>query len=267
MATTTAILRRGGSLGGYQIDDLIAVGGTVMVYRAQQVSLGRSIALKVLSPQLSRDESFRERFRHEGRLLAGLDHPNVVTIYDSGEADGLLYIAMRLVDGTTLAERLRGSSLSAEETTSILGPIAGALDAAHAIGLVHRDVQPQNILLDSRGHPYLTDFGVAAANGPALPLTGSDGFAGSVDYCAPEQIAGELPRATADVYSLTAVLYECLTGEVPYPRDTDDDVMRAHLHERPPRLSSLSSVAAELNRVIAREWRSDLAVATPRPAN
>ena len=176
----------------------------------------------------------------------------MVTIYDSGEADGLLYIAMRLVDGTTLAERLRGSSLWAEETTSILGPIAGALDAAHAIGLVHRDVQPQNILLDSRGHPYLTDFGVAAANGPALPLTGSDGFAGSVDYCAPEQIAGELPRATADVYSLTAVLYECLTGEVPYPRDTDDDVMRAHLHERPPRLLSLSSVAAELNRVIAR---------------
>ena len=132
VAVTAAMLARGEVLGGYRIEDLVGIGGMAIVYRAEQLSLGRTVALKVLAPQLSRDAAFRERFRREGTHVAALDHPHVVTIYDSGEADGRLYLAMRLVEGITLAERMREDGLSAAATVSILTPIAAALDAAHA---------------------------------------------------------------------------------------------------------------------------------------
>ncbi|MGH3494688.1 MAG: serine/threonine-protein kinase, partial [Sciscionella sp.] len=252
MAATTTILSRGDVLAGYRIDDLIGVGGMAMVYRAEQVSLGRRVALKVLTPQLSRDESFRERFRREGKHIAALDHPNVVTIYDSGEADGRLYLAMRLVDGTTLADRMRSPGLSADETMEVLAPIADALDVAHSIGLVHRDVKPQNILLSASGDPYLTDFGVAKMTAATLGLTSTGGFVGSINYASPEQILGELAKSGADIYALSAVLYQCLTGQVPYPRDTDAGVMHAHLHDPPPPLPAPEPQAQALSAVIAR---------------
>src|SRR5579871_1256866 len=175
------MLGRGEVLGGYRIDDVVGIGGMAIVYRAEQLSLGRTVALKVLAPQLSRDEAFQERFRREGRHAAALDHPNVVTIYDFGEALGRLYLAMALVDGTTLAQRLLDSSVSPDAAVSILGPIASALDAAHRLGLVHRDIKPQNILLDGRDTPYLADFGVATRPGGAA-LTSTGGFVGSVHY-------------------------------------------------------------------------------------
>jgi serine/threonine-protein kinase len=244
-------------LGGYRIDDIIGIGGMAIVYRAEQLSLGRPIALKVLAPQLSMDEAFRERFRREGKHVAALDHPHVLTVHDSGEIDGRLFLAMRLVDGASLAEQMQRKGLSADETLSILTPIADALDAAHSIGLVHRDVKPQNILIGQSGHPYLADFGVAKGGTATLGLTGTGGFIGSVNYASPEQIRGLAASPSGDVYALAAVLYECLTGQVPYPRDTDAGVMHAHLNEPPPKLAITASNATELDSVIARGMAKD----------
>jgi len=244
-------------IAGYRVDDLIGVGGMAIVYRAEQVSLGRRVALKVLSPRLGRDEAFRERFRREGKSAAALHHPNVVTIFDSGEAGGRLFIAMLLVEGSTLADVMAGAGLSAEETVSLLTPIGSALDAAHALGLVHRDVKPQNVLLDKAGHPYLADFGIAKGSAGAGGLTPTGGFVGSLNYAAPEQIRGDAATATTDVYALSAVLYQCLTGQVPFMRDTDASVMYAHLHEAPPRLPADSSRANELSRILARGMAKD----------
>jgi tRNA A-37 threonylcarbamoyl transferase component Bud32 len=254
---TTAVLAKGEILGGYRIDDIIGLGGMAIVYRAEQLSLGRPVALKVLAPQLSRDEAFRERFRREGKSVALLDHPHVLTVHDSGEIDGRLFLAMRLVDGGTLAERMLDEGLSADDTLAILGPIADALDAAHAAGLIHRDVKPQNILIGSNGHSYLADFGVATASTATLGLTGTGGFVGSVNYAAPEQIRGHKTTAACDIYALAAVLYQCLTGEVPYPRDTDVGIMHAHLHDPPPAFAVAAPGAAALNAVIGRGMAKD----------
>jgi serine/threonine protein kinase len=176
VSTGTAVLARGDKLGGYEIEDIIGFGGMAIVYRAQQTSLGRPVALKVLAPQLSGDAAFRERFRREGHHVAGLDHPHVLTVYDSGEIDGRLYLAMRLVDGGTLADKMQTGGLSADDTLAILEAIAGALDAAHAAGVVHRDVKPQNILIDRNERPFLADFGVAKGGGSAT--VGFEGRAG-----------------------------------------------------------------------------------------
>ena len=235
MAITTSILRAGDMLDGFRIDELIGHGGTAIVYRAEQISLGRPVALKVLSDHLARDDAFRERFRREGKHLAAFEHPHIVPVYDSGEQDGLLYLVMRLVDGTNLAELIRDRKIDAERTISILKPIANALDAAHADELLHRDVKPQNILVTERGHPYLADFGVAKGSN-TYDLTATGGFVGSVNYASPEQIQGSTLTPASDIYALAAVLYTCLTGEVPYPRESDPAIMYAHLHEPPPRL-------------------------------
>jgi serine/threonine protein kinase len=251
-----AILAPGEELGGFQIISVIGFGGMAVVYLAEQLSLGRQVALKVLSPQLSGDADFRERFRREGKNVAALDHPNIVPIYDSGEYNGRLYLAMRLVVGSTLGERMLEAGLSAAETMAILRPIANALDVAHAARLVHRDVKPQNILLTADDHPYLADFGVA--KGPETHgLTATGGFIGSLNYAAPEQILGRPTTPAGDVYALTAVLYQCLTGQVPYPRETDAGVMHAHLNEPPPTLLGSDEIETQLSDVIARGMAKD----------
>ncbi|MGA2469122.1 MAG: serine/threonine-protein kinase [Solirubrobacteraceae bacterium] len=261
---TATILGSGETLGGYRVDDVIGFGGMAIVYRAEQLSLGRRVALKVLAPQLSHDGAFRERFRREGKHAAALEHPNVVTVYDSGEADGRLYLAMRLVEGTTLAERMRASGLSADDTISVLRPIASALDAAHAVDLVHRDIKPQNILLGRDDHPYLADFGVAKGMAGGDGLTATSGFVGSINYASPEQIRGEPATAAGDTYALAAVLYECLTGQVPFPRDTEAGVMHAHLSEPPPSLPSVAANVERLDRVIARGMAKEPAERYPQ---
>ncbi|HEY7960887.1 MAG TPA: serine/threonine-protein kinase [Solirubrobacteraceae bacterium] len=251
MATTTSMPEPGKVLGGFRVDDVIGVGGMAVVYRAEQLSLGRLVALKVLAPHLTRDEIFRERFRREGKHAAALEHPNIIPVYDSGEVDGLLFIAMRLVDGQTLAEILQSQKLTASRMMKILGPISSALDTAHSAGLVHRDVKPQNILITKSSHPYLADFGIAKSS-QTHGLTDTGMFVGSVHYASPEQIEGKPLTPASDLYSLTAVFYQCLTGQVPFPRDSDVAVMHAHLSQPPPSLSGPAGEMGELDAVIAR---------------
>ena len=250
------VLAPGETLGGYRIRGVIGVGGMAIVYRAEQLSLGREVALKVLSAKLSHDEAFRERFRLEGKNVAALDHPNIVSVYDSGEVDGHLFLAMRLVQGSTLADRMHGHGLSAEETLRILGPIAAALDAAHAAGVVHRDVKPQNILLADSGDPYLADFGVAKGL-HAAGMTTTDGFVGSFNYAAPEQFLGTPATAATNIYALTVVVFQCLTGELPYARNTDAGALVAYVNEAPAtNLTALRPVSA-LNEIVARGMAND----------
>jgi serine/threonine protein kinase len=250
------LLRPGDTIGGFRVDDVIGIGGMAIVYRAEQVSLGRPVALKVLSTKLTSDTTFRERFRREGTHAAALEHPNIVPVYDSGEQDGHLYLAMRLVEGTNLAELIHTRGLTADQTIEILRPIASALDTAHAAGLIHRDVKPQNILITAQGHPYLADFGVAKGSNTA-GLTATGGFVGSINYASPEQIKGLTLTPASDVYALTAVLYQCLTGDVPFPRETDAGIMHAHLNEPPPTLPTVAGANSDFHTVLARGMAKD----------
>jgi serine/threonine protein kinase len=249
--TASKILSEGTMLAGYSIEGVIGIGGMAVVYRAEQVGLERLVALKVLSADLSHDDAFRERFRREGRNVAKLKHPNIVTIFDSGEENGRLFLAMELVEGVTLAERMRAAKLTADETIEVLRPIADALDAAHRNGIVHRDIKPQNILIDDFGKSYLADFGIAKTALTA-GFTVTRGFIGTYDYAAPEQALGQPVSVATDIYGLTAVLFQCLTGTVPYPRETDPMVLNAHVNEPPPSVLTNRSGAEEINRLLAR---------------
>ena len=232
--------RLGTELAGHRILAVIGRGGMAVVYLAEHLRLGRKVALKVLGPELAEDEAFRARFTRESRIAAGLDHPNIVTVYDAGEADGILYISMRYVEGTDLERLLRAeTNLDPVRTVSIASQCAAALDAAHAEGLVHRDVKPANILLAAERHTstdrvYLSDFGVTKRLHSGAGLTRTGQFVGTVDYVAPEQIQGEVVDGRADVYSLGCVLYRCLTGEVPFPRETEVGTIYAHLEDLAP---------------------------------
>jgi hypothetical protein len=228
--------RIGTEIAGYSIERLLGRGGMGRVYLAEDTRLGRKVALKVLDPELAEDPRFRDRFTRESRLAASLDHPNVVPIHEAGEADGVLYIAMRYVEGTDLARLIEAEGpLPLERTVSIVSQVAAALDAAHEQGLIHRDVKPGNILIGRGDHTYLTDFGLIKRREQGTALTKTGQFMGSVDYAAPEQIEGKPVDGRADVYSLGCVLYQCLVGEPSYPRDTEVAVMYAHLNDRVPR--------------------------------
>src|SRR3954470_20001943 len=207
-----------------------------VVYQAQHVHLGRTVALKLLAPELSGNEDFRARFLREARLAAELEHPGIVTVYDAGDVNGVLFLAMRFVRGTDLAATLveRGP-LAVGETSAILEQVGAALDAAHAAGLVHRDVKPANVMIEGQ-RCYLTDFGLTKrASSDSQQLTAAGQFLGTVDYVAPEQIEGKDVDGRADVYALGCVLFECLTGSRPYPRDSQVAVIYAQLREPPPR--------------------------------
>src|SRR4051794_16105793 len=232
------MLESGSRLGNYQIEALLGQGGMGVVYEAVQLSLSRRVALKGIAPELSRDERFQERFRREGRSQAALDHPNVVTLHEAGGADGQLFLAMQLVRGPSLKELIARGDLETGRVLRLLTPIADALDAAHEDGMIHRDFKPQNILVGSRDHAYLADFGLTRALG-AAGLTRTGQLVGTLDYVAPEQIHGQPATPRSDIYSFGAVLFECLSGNVPYQRDSDAAVLFAHISEPPPRLSEL----------------------------
>jgi YVTN family beta-propeller protein len=232
----------GTELAGYRLEALIGRGGMGVVYRARDLALDRDVALKLLAPHLADDVSFRERFLTESRVAASLEHPNVVPIHDAGEIDGQLYIAMRLVDGTDLKALLREGPLEPARAVRILEQVAGALDAAHARGLVHRDVKPSNVLLDEREHAYLADFGLSRYLGEAAAALGAENSLGTIDYVAPEQIRGEEIDGRADVYALACLLYECLAGGPPFRRASDAATLYAHLEDDAPALPTLDEV-------------------------
>jgi YVTN family beta-propeller protein len=224
-------------------------GGMGVVYLAEDRRLKRKVALKLLAPQLAEDERFGERLLAESELAASLDHPNIVPIYEAGEADGRIFISMRYVAGQNLRQLLKDGPLPPDKALALVSQVASALDAAHARGLVHRDVKPSNVLIaptaghEGADHVYLADFGlsrrlseVAAGEGRSL---------GTVDYVAPEQIRGEEIDGRADLYSLGCLLYECLAGRPPFERFSDTQVLFAHLEDEPPVLPDLDSVLSK----------------------
>jgi serine/threonine protein kinase len=242
---------------GYRIDGTLGEGGMGTVYRATQLSLERVVALKLLTAELSADPAFRERFRREGLLQAALDHPHIVTVYEAGETDSRLFLAMRMVEGPTLKDLIVRRQLDDRRALRLLTQVAEALDAAHAKGLIHRDVKPQNVLVGAGDHAYLADFGLTKGSDDAA-MTETGQFVGTIDYISPEQARGERATARSDVYALTAVLCECLTGRVPFERSTEERALLAHLTEPPPRLSQVrSDIPAAMDEVVAQGMAKD----------
>lgn len=242
-------------LGGYRLESVLGEGGMGVVYLATQLRLGRHVALKVLSPELAEDEEFRQRFVRESNAAAALDDPNILPVYDAGEADGHLFISMRHVVGSDLgrifAERGR---LTPRHVLEIVEQIGGALDAAHQAGLVHRDVKPGNILIDRKGIAFLCDFGLATR---LLGAAGADEgglFLGTVDYCSPEQIAGKPVDGRADLYALAAVVYHALAGAPPFAGRSEAATANAHLDEPLPRSRAIPApLHAVLEKAMAKK--------------
>src|SRR3954468_20994895 len=247
-------LAPGSQFGAYRIESVAGQGGMGVVYRATQLGLDRAVALKVITPAFAHDAEFRARFQRESKLAASIEHPNVIPVYEAGEHDGTLFLAMRFVHGTDLKSLLsREGRLEPIRAPRLGAQIANALDAAHAAGLVHRDVKPANALLASQDHVYLTDFGLTkrAASGSAMTKTGQ--MVGTVDYVAPEQVEGGSVDARTDVYSLACVLYHLLTGHVPFDKPTEMAKLFAHVHEDPPRPSdAVAGLPGALDDVV---WR------------
>src|SRR5215218_10680396 len=242
----------GTTFAGYRVEALVGRGGMGVVYRATDMSLERPVALKLIAPELADDERFRSRFLREPRLAASLDHPNVIPIYEAGEHDGQLYLAMRFVEGSDLKSVLeREGKLSPERALRVLAQVAGALDAAHRRALVHRDMKPANVLLDEDGHAYLTDFGITKQLGGASTDTGR--VVGTLDYLAPEQIRGDPVDGRTDCYSLACVLYECLAGKPPFRRTTEAETMWAHMQDEPGPLRGHARLDPVLRKALAKD--------------
>ncbi len=240
MAVRGDQLQTGTVVGGYRVEELIGRGGMGLVYRVRHVALNRIYALKLLAPALAEDEQFQDRFKREMRIAASLHHPNVVGIHYAGEHEGLLFFVMDYVTGTDLREIVvKQGALEPNRAVELLDQFASALDAAHRRGLVHRDVKPANILItvkDGEEHAYLTDFGLAKKFDTVSGLTVKGAVVGTVDYMAPEQITGAHTDARTDIYALGCVLYQMLTGNVPYERENSVATLFAHVHEPPPPL-------------------------------
>jgi len=239
--------RVGSEFASYRIQGVLGRGGMSVVFRADNLRLGNEVALKVLSAELSENDAFRERFVRESRLAASINHPNIIPIYDAGEEDGLLYIAMRYVAGADLKSMIRQEGpLSMRRAADIVSQVGRGLSVAHQRGLVHRDIKPANILTERAGgdgehvdHAYLADFGLMKHQVSRSGLTDTGQFLGTVDYVAPEQVEGRQTDHRADIYSLGCVLYESLTGSVPYPRESDVAVLFAHVQDHVPRITDL----------------------------
>ena len=237
----------GDELAGYRLRGVLGRGGMSVVYEAENPRLGSTVALKVLAPELATNDLFRARFLRESRIAASLNHPNVIPIYDMGAHDDLLFIAMRYVVGADLRVVLKAKRvLTPDQALLLIGQAGRALDAAHRNGLVHRDVKPGNILIE-RGsddesepdHVYLSDFGLSKHAASRSGLTATGEFMGTVDYISPEQIRGRPVDGRSDIYSLGCVLYECLTGRVPFSKDINAAVIWAHVEEMPTAPSSV----------------------------
>jgi serine/threonine protein kinase len=252
----------GSRVGRYLLEQQIGHGGMAAVFKARDEQLGRVVALKILAPALAADQAFRQRFIRESRAAAAVDDPHIIPLFEAGEADGVLFIAMRYVPGGDVRTLLyREGQLPPERVAAIVSPVASALDAAHATGLVHRDVKPANMLLDARpgrpDHVYLSDFGLSKAAAGSTGLTGTGLFLGTVDYAAPEQIDGRHVDGRADQYALGCAAFEMLCGEPPFRRDHGMAVLAAHISQPPPQLTAKrpglpAAVDAVFARVLAK---------------
>ncbi|UUU19504.1 serine/threonine-protein kinase [Streptomyces sp. DSM 40750] len=234
----------GQRIASYRIEREIGRGGMAVVYQARDLRLDRTVALKLLAPELARNDTFRRRFTHESRVAAAIDHPHIVPVFEAGETDGVLYIAMRYVAGLDLRHLLdRQGPLPVTTATRIATQVASALDAAHDHGLVHRDVKPGNILVargtdsDHPEHVYLTDFGLTKKSLSLTGFTSVGQFVGTLDYVAPEQISGKPVDGRCDVYSLACVVHETLAGRPLFQRDDDMALLWAHQYDEPPPLT------------------------------
>jgi serine/threonine-protein kinase len=261
-----AELQIGSEFAGCRIEAVLGRGGMGVIYRATELRLGRPVALKLIATEQASDPDVRERFEREARMTASIEHPNVVPVYAAGEEDGHLYLVMRFVPGTDLHHLLRNlphpPQLAPARAASIVAQVADALDAAHAAGLVHRDVKPANILIMAASPPddpsgrrdvaYLSDFGITRVQASDTRITDSGNWIGTVDFMAPEHLRGEPTDARADVYALGCVLFTALTGTPPFRRDTVPVTITAHLHDPPPRPSETAGVPAAFDAVVAR---------------
>jgi serine/threonine-protein kinase len=252
-----AELSTGDELAGYRIEAVAGRGGMGVVYRATDLTLDREVALKLISDELGKDETFRERFRRVSRLAASIRHANVITVFRAGEEDGSLFIAMDYIEGTDLKALIASQGrLDPALAARIVWQVGQALDAAHAKTLVHRDVKPANVLIASEKgspHAYLTDFGLTKNVGSETGMTKTGVVVGTIDYMAPEQVAGLPIDGRVDIYSLGCVLWEALTGKVPFPRDSAVAKMYAHTHEDPPSLAEVApDVPAAFEGVVTR---------------
>ncbi len=255
-------LHPGDEIAGYRIQAVVGRGGMGVVYRATQLALARSVALKVIAPELASDVQFRERFKREARTAASINHPNVIAIHDAREEGDVLLITMDYIDGMDLRALLaQERRLTPRRVAAIVGQVADALDAAHRRGLVHRDVKPANVLISAvagREHVYLTDFGLTKSSSESGGVTATGIVVGTVDYMAPEQVKGDRVDARTDVYALGCMLYQALTGRVPYERDSDIAKMFAHASEPPPLVSaSLVDAPPALDEVVNRAMAKD----------
>src|SRR3954451_5714643 len=243
----------------HRIDGLAGRGGMGGVYRATDLELERTVALKVITPALAEEEDFRSRFVAESKAAASIEHPNVIPVYYAGEREGVLFIVMRFIDGPDLRALVRAQgALDPERAAHIVAQLGAALDAAHAHGLVHRDVKPANVLLGDDDHAYLTDFGLTkhsatTGDGGGGGLSRAGGWVGTLGYVAPEQIRGQRVDARTDVYALGCVLVFALTGKAPYTGDSDEATLWAHLNAPPPN----ESVPPEFEGVVARALAKD----------
>jgi Protein kinase domain len=247
-------LSAGAEIAGYQIEATVGRGGMGVVYRAWDPALDRRVAIKLISAQHTQEPGFRERFKRESRLAASIRHPNVITVFRAGEDDGHLFIAMDYVEGTDLKALIRSRGrLDPKLAAQIVYQIGIALDAAHAKGLVHRDVKPANVLIEGAERAYLTDFGLTKEMASESGVTATGVVLGTIDYMAPEQVAGAKLDARADIYSLGCVLWEALTGQVPYPRESAVAKMYAHASEPPPALTATApDMPVQLEAVVTR---------------
>lgn len=245
----------GRRLGHYRVDGVIGKGGMAVLYRATDVRLGRKVALKVIAGHLSEDPEFRDRFVDEARNTSAIDHAHVVPLYDFGEIDGLLYIAMRFVAGSDLASLISDGPISPARTLVLLGQVADALEMLHGQELVHLDVKPANVLVTTREsagveHVYLADFGLTR-HGATGHRTASGDFLGSPTYAAPEHLRGEPVGGRTDQYALACLMYACLTGAPPF-RGPVSEVVAAHLGTPVPAVTSVVELPGEIDEVLAR---------------
>src|SRR3954470_16376290 len=245
----------GTTIGGYRLDQLIGQGGMGVVYLGAHTENGAPVAVKLLTPELARQPGFRERFVRESQYASSLNHPNVIEVYDAGEQDGVLYIAMQLVEGTDLKHVLtQEGALDPGRAVRLLSQVAGALDVAHQQGLLHRDIKPGNIMIAAGDHCFLTDFGLSKnVSSDSIALTAQGEFVGTIDYTAPELVLGKKFDSKLDVYSLGCLFFECLAGQPPFNKERDVEVLYAHIQDPPPKITAVrGDVPPALDDVIAK---------------